>query len=598
MATSAETLAHARRLQQAGHLSQAEPLCREAVTADPTNAETWFLLGENLLLQGKLDRAADPFQRCIELAPDAGGAYLNLAHVLCHQGKLEAAVSCLRQCLSRLPQFPEAHYNQGNNLASLGLLQEAIHHYREAVRLQPDFVEAHNNLASTLFLLEQADQAIEPLESVLRLRPDDTQAHCNLGRAYQDMSRFTEAVRSYNRALELQPNYGPAHNGVGHALLVQGDAEGAERHFRRALHNNHAVVQPLLNLAIHGMYTAAEPGIDRLKGWLADPRLPVDFAVQLHFTLGNLFLRREAWDDAFHHFSQGNAMKRSLLQKNGRGFDAAAHARLIDQMIALFTPEYFRRVQGFGVPSELPVFIVGMPRSGTTLVEQILSCHPKVFGAGELPDLGRLAASLPARLGAEQAYPECLAQLDGAQARAVAETYLERITALGGSAERVTDKMIELSLHLGFAATLFPRARVIYCRRDARDVCLSCFFQYFRGLNFTWDLDDLGRCYRDRERLLAYWRTVLPLPIMEVVYEDLVANQEGISRRMIEFCGLTWDERCLSFHENRRPVKTSSVLQVRRPMYTSSVGRWRRYAAHLKPLLDALDIPESDHARS
>ncbi|HZU38634.1 MAG TPA: sulfotransferase, partial [Gemmataceae bacterium] len=401
-----------------------------------------------------------------------------------------------------------------------------------------------------------------------------------------------DAVRAYQRALELQPDYGPAHNGLGEALLEQGDKQGAERHFRRALHNNPFLCRTLLNLATHGMYTTAEPDIDTLKRWLTDPRLPVDFAIQLHFTLGKLLDRLELWDEAFAHFSQGNALRRALFQKSGRAFDAAAHAQLIDEMIALFTPAYFQRVQGFGISSALPVFIVGMPRSGTTLVEQILSCHPKVFGAGELPNLGRLATRLPAQLGGS--YPECLSRLDPARAREMAETYLERITSLGGSAERVTDKMMELSLHLGFVATLFPNARVIYCGRDPRDVCLSCFFQYFRGLNFTWDLEDLGRYYRDRERLLAHWRVVLPLPILEVGYEDLVAHQEAVSRRLVAFCGLEWDERCLSFHQNPRPVKTSSVLQVRQPIYTSSVGRWRQYAAHLKPLLDALgNLPDS-----
>jgi tetratricopeptide (TPR) repeat protein len=597
MATSAETLAHAQRLQQAGYFSRAEPLYREVLEAHPTNADVCFLLGENLFRQGKLDDAVDQFQRCIELSPYSGVADLHLSHVLHRQGKTEAAAACLRQCLQRLPQFPEAHYNQGNNLAGLGQLQDAVHHYQEAIRLRPDFAEAHNNLASTLLLLEEADQAIEHLLAAIRLRPQYTEAHCNLGHAYRDKNRLADAVPSYERALELQPDYGPAQNGLGEALLEQGDREGAERHFRRALHNNPFVSRTLLNLASHGMYTAADPAVDALKRWLTDPRLPVDFAIQLHFTLGKLLDRLELWDEAFHHFAEGNALRRSLFHKSGRGFDADAHARLIDRMIAFFTPEYFRRVQGCGVPSELPVFIVGMPRSGTTLVEQILSHHPKVCGAGELPDIGRIVVGLPAQLGSEQSYPECLSQFDAARARPMAETYLQRITALGGSAERVTDKMMELSLHLGFVATLFPRARVIWCRRDARDVCLSCFFQYFRGLNFTWDLEDLGRYYRERERLMAHWRDVLPLPIMEVVYEDLVGHQEGVSRRMLEFCGLAWDERCLKFHENPRPVKTSSVLQVRQPMYTTSVGRWRPYAAHLKPLLDALGVAESDPAR-
>jgi tetratricopeptide (TPR) repeat protein len=592
MDTTAQMIAAAQRFEQVGYFSRAADLYRRALQAKPRDGELWSLLGDNLLHQGKVAEAVAHFRRSIELSPNAGGAYVNLAQVLRRQGDLEGAVACLRQCLLRLPQFPAAHYNQGNNLAGLGRLQEAVAHYQEALRLQPDFAQAHNNLASAFLMLDLPDEAIEHLQAALRLRPDYTEAHCNLGSAYRDKGHLTESVRSFQRALELQTDNGPAHNGLGEALLEQGDKEGAERHFRRALHNNPFVTRTVLNLASHGMHTVADPGIDALKSWLASPRLSVDFAIQLRFALGTLLDRLGLWDEAFEHFAHGNALRRSVFQKSGTAFDPAAHAQLIDAMIAGFSQEYFRTVQGLGLESELPVFIVGMPRSGTTLVEQVLSHHPEVVGAGELPYVRRLVAGLPELFGPEARYPECMARLDAATLRDLGQTYLSKLTDLGGQARRVTDKAVDLLMYLGLLATLYPRARVIYCRRDPRDTCLSCFFQYFRGLNFAWDLEDLGRCYRDRERLMSHWRAVVPMPILEVVYEDLVANQETVSRRLIEFCGLPWDERCLRFHENRRPVKTSSVLQVRQPIYATSVGRWRHYQAHLRPLLRALGQPD------
>jgi tetratricopeptide (TPR) repeat protein len=592
MAANSETIAQARRLEEAGYFSRAEELYRQVVQANANDAETRFLLGDNLFHQGRLDEAAAEFSRTIEIAPDLGGPYLNLSHILRRQGDTEAAVACLRQCLCRLPEFAEGHYNLGNNLAALGRLPEAVTHYQEAIRIKPEFAEAHNNLASTLLLLEQPDEAIGHLESALRLRPDYTEAHCNLGNAYRDLGRFAEAVRSYERSLELQPDYGPAHNGLGETLLEQGDQQGAERHFRRALHNNPFVIRTLLNLASHGFYTSSDPSIDTLRRWLTDPRLPTDFAIQLHFTLGKVLDRLGLYDEAFDHFARGNALRRSVFVKAGTVFDHVAHAQLIDRVIAFFSKSYFRQVEGLGLSSGVPVFIVGMPRSGTTLVEQILSQHPNVFGAGELPDIGRLIGSLTAQFPAELGYPHCLSALEPFKARVMAETYLQKLTDLGGTAERVTDKMLELSLYLGFVVTLFPRARVIYCRRDPRDTCLSCFFQYFRGLNFTWDLADLGHYYKDRERLMAHWRLVLPLPIREVVYEELVFNQESVSRGLVEFCGLQWHDACMRFYENRRPVKTSSVLQVRQPMYRTSVGRWHHYSTRLGPLLEALDISD------
>jgi tetratricopeptide (TPR) repeat protein len=474
-----------------------------------------------------------------------------------------------------LPEFTEAHYNLANLLSSLGRPAEAVPHYREALRQRPDFAECHNNLGSTLLTLGDADAAVGHLEQAVRLRPDFALAHYNLGNALRERNQVAEGVASYRRALRLKPDLALAHAALGEASLEQGDRQSAESHFRGALRLDPLSPHVLLNLAEHNLYTAADPGIDQLRSWLADPRLSPDFASQLHFTLGHLLDRAGATDEAFDHFRRGNALRRSLFQQSGTAFDPAEHTRHIDRLTAAYSSEYFRRVQGFGLDSELPVFIVGMPRSGTTLVEQILAQHPEVYGAGELKDVGRIASRLPEIL-------------DAATTRDLAAAHLRRLTQLGGPAARVTDKMPENFLHLGLIATLFPKACVLHCRRDPRDVCVSCFLQFFKGLNYTWDLDDLGRYYRDYERLMAHWAAVLPLPTLEVAYEDLVANQEAMSRRLVDFCGLAWDERCLKFYENRRPVQSMSKGQVRQPMYRSSVGRWRRYEAHLGPLLSAL----------
>jgi hypothetical protein len=280
-------------------------------------------------------------------------------------------------------------------------------------------------------------------------------------------------------------------------------------------------------------------------------------------------------------------------------FDPCAHQAGVDQLIRTFDAVYFRRVRGFGISSELPLFIVGMPRSGTTLVEQIVASHPQVFGAGELRDVERIALSLAAHLGNDVGYPSCLAKAPAEAVRAMAERHLHRLTALAGGSVRIVDKMPTNYLHLGLIATLFPQARIIHCRRGPLDTCVSCYFSYFRGLPFAWDLEELGRYHRSYDSLMAHWKAVLPLPVLDVSYEELVDNQEAISRRLMEFCGLDWDERCLAFHETPRPVHTASTMQVRQPIYKSSVGRWRRYEAHLQPLVRALSGPPEgmgDHA--
>jgi tetratricopeptide (TPR) repeat protein len=602
MSTISDALAQAQQFEQAGYLGPAEQLYRRVLHADSASGEAFLLLGNNLFRQGRLAEAIDKYKDSIRLQPDSGGTYLNLSDALSRLGNLEAAADYLRQCLLRLPQFPEAHYNLGNMLGRMGRLEQAVAQFQEALRVRPDYAEAHSNLASTFLSLGKVDEAVAHLEAAIRLWPNYADAHYNLGYAYRERNQFAEAIQAYERAVAFQPDHGPAHNGLGQIFMEQGEIDKGEFHLRRALDNNPFMIRALFNLANYGLYSAADPNADTLKQWLSDPRLSVDSASQLHFILGKLLDRAGAFDEAFEHFRQGNALRRSLLQKSGRAFDPVAHSRRIDELIATFSADYFQRVQGFGADSELPVFIVGMPRSGTTLVEQILSHHPKVYGGGELNYLDRLVAALSARLNGGASYPACLTRLDSATARELAATHLEHLRQLSSktcdsrttrhSIERVTDKMLQTYAHLGIIATLFPHARVICCRRDPRDVCLSCFFHFFKGLSFTWDLADLGRYYRDYERLMAHWRAVLPLPILEVVYEDLVANQESVSRRLVDFCGLEWDDRCLQFHENPRPIKTPSVLQVRQPIYQSSVGRWQRYAAHLSPLFQALGYSE------
>ncbi len=304
------------------------------------------------------------------------------------------------------------------------------------------------------------------------------------------------------------------------------------------------------------------------------------------FALGKLLDDADRFDEAFPCFVQANALLKQLPAAADEAFDGDKLRRTVDQLIQGFTPRFFAARRQWVAASELPVFIVGMPRSGTTLVEQIAASHPAVFGAGELRDIGGIARTLAAdeagRLTAKSWDAQAIARASAA--------HLEQLRSLGGAAVRVTDKMPGNVFHLGLIATLFPQARVIFCRRDARDTCLSCYFQRFahNRLRFTFDLADCGRQYLETERLTAHWLKTLPLPMLELHYEELIADQEGQSRRLIDFLGLPWDPVCLEFHRTQRAVVTASVWQVRQPIYNRSVGRWRHYERHLGPLLDVL----------
>ena len=258
-------------------------------------------------------------------------------------------------------------------------------------------------------------------------------------------------------------------------------------------------------------------------------------------------------------------------------------------MIAIFDKRLFSRRQGFGSESQAPVFIVGMPRSGTTLIEQVLASHPRVFGAGELDQISHLVNAISAEISGAPPYPDSAADLDALTACRLGESYVSYIGRLSDGSDRVTDKMPGNFMHLGFIALLLPGARIIHSKRSPIDTCLSCYFQHFtQPMPFAGDLTNLGTYYQGYERIMTHWRNVLPLPMLEVDYEEMVGDHETMCRRIVEFSGLEWDEACLQFHKTERTVKTASTWQVRQPLYTTSVARWRHYEAFLGPLKKAL----------
>ncbi len=545
---------------------------------------------------GDLTGAVEMYRQILATEPAQADA-LSLLAMACHQrGELDEAARWFREALQVRPTDAELHFRLAMVLMGLGRPSEALEHFRETTRLRPDSPEAWNNLGNVLLLQGKPAEAIPCYRQAVRLRPDYGEACLNLGNALRQDDRLSEGLQWYREAVRLRPTHPKAHNNLAVALLELGEAQEAETHLRECLKYSPASAQALCTLAINGLYKATDPSPDELRARLAQGRLAPPEAAQLHFALAHLLDRAGQHNEAFTHLHEANRLRRDLARQAGEAFDPAAHSRLIDRLIGTFTPASFERVRGWGVDTDLPVFVVGMPRSGSSLVEQILSNHPDVAGAGELHEIPRLAVSLPGRLHAEEPYPECLSRLESVAARQLADGYLTRLRELVGTARRITDKMLENFLHLGLIATLFPQARVIHCQRDPLDTCVSCYFQQFRGLNYTADLDDLGHYYREYQRLMAHWRAVLPLPLLDVVYEELVADPEAGSRRLVEFCGLDWDDRCLRFHENPRPVRTVSKLQVRRPIYGSSVGRWQRYATHLTPLCRALGLPIPQHS--
>ena len=506
-------------------------------------------------------------------------------------GRLAEAEALCRQAVARQPDNASAAAMLGLVLADRGRPNDAARYYRRALTLDPKRAAVHCDLGNTLRVLGHHEAAAESYRRALKLRPDFAEAHNNLGVALQDQGRVEAAIESYRRALALKPVYKEAHNNLGNAFLDLGDGEAAVANYRRALEIDPGDASALYNLSNAMRFSPDSPEIATAEAALRAADRPDKERWLLHFALGKMYDDGGLCEQAVAHFREGNRLKRP-------NFDRSEQADLTDRLIACFSKGLLRRLRSIGHSSERPVFIVGMPRSGTTLVEQIVASHPRAFGAGELEDISDIAKDLGKALTTEIPYPESARRMTADVARTMAMRYLKRLRALSPDAERVTNKGIALFLNVGLIAVLFPKARIIHISRDPLDTCLSCYFHNFTGRqDYTYDLVDIGVYYREYERLMAHWRRVLPRPMLEVRYEALVADQEAVSRKIIAHCGLDWDDRCLDFHRTERAVQTASANQVRRPIYASSVGRWRAYEAHLGPLKRALGL-EDDSAGS
>jgi tetratricopeptide (TPR) repeat protein len=602
-----QALAQARQCYQSGEPNRVEELCRLVLRDQPANVKALYLLGSacyelgrldealvhfqkilqlcpksarahqargSLLLQrGDLDEAVRSFHEAVRLRPGWGAARISLGMALQALGKLAEAYNCYLAAVCLDPRSVAALINLGALLLNMGKLPDAAEAFTAALHLQPDCAEAHYNLGTVLYRRKQHREAIDSYRQAIRLSPDFLAAHNALAKALLDDGQHRGAQECIQQTLRLEPNQPEAHATLGKLLLQQGRREEAERSFREALRQHPTCVSALAAVAIHDVFPLSRTELSRIKSLLAAPGLPPTGASLLHFAAGSIMDRAGVYDEAYSYFREANALRRQAFHETGSGFDPEAHHALIDQFVAACDAGYHQRLPGLGRTTERPVFIVGMPQSGTALVEQLLASHPDVFAAGELPDISRLVAELSAQVGPAAAYPQCLSRLDRNTAARLADQYLEKLAQLHATVLRVTDRMPLNFLHLGLIAALFPRARIIHCVRNPLDVCLCCFL-HFSDDAFSCDLGELGRFYLDYQRLMAHWRKGLPAQLMDVTYEELVEDQEAVTRRLLAFCGLSWHDGCTI------SLKTTDDF---------AAGHWRHYAPYLEPLFDSLE---------
>jgi tetratricopeptide (TPR) repeat protein len=420
-----------------------------------------------------------------------------------------------------------------------GRLDLAVSQYQLALGKDPNLADAHNNLAVALVTQGRVDAAAVHFEKALSLQPDSAEGHNNLANWLATQGRMEKASEHFGRAIAIRPDYAEAHfNRAEIRTFQMGDAELAE-----------------------------------LQRLAARADLPVTALPYVHFALGKALEDTKDFGRAFEHLRFGNEAKRRQIPYDEAGADA-----IFRQTAAVFNEALFARLGGAGHRSEMPIFVLGMPRSGSTLVEQILANHPQVHAAGELADFDQ---SMGATLSTS---------MDALALGLLGRMYVGRLEAMSGGKARVVDKLPGNFLNIGWIRLALPNARIIHTTRDPIDTCLSCYSKLFTASQyFSYDLGELGRHYRRYSALMSHWRSVLPEgSMLDVAYEDVVDDLEGQARRLVAYCGLPWDDRCLDFHTAKRAVVTASAAQARQPLYRTSVQRWRRYEAELAPLLAAL----------
>lgn len=565
---------------QSGAHEAAIVLIREAIALEPKRPPYHSNLASALIETGDFAGAIGAAQCAIALLPGYAPAHTNLGTAFLRSGNPAAAAQALARAVALNPGNMIAQYWLGRALQDQERFAEAASSYRAVIASAPRYADAHCNLCYVLTMLGDLTRAASHAREAIALSPDYADAHNNLGYALQALGDFKGAEASYAQALAHDPHYAAAYNNLGNLHKDLGNLPAAEAAYRQALAIQPDFARAHFNLADVKTFRERDADVAALETQLASAGGTSPQRHYLHFAMAKALEDIGAYDEAFAHLQAGGALKRASLP-----YDEPKLMAYLHDMARLYDPQLLARFAGDGDPSAVPIFIVGMPRAGTTLVEQILASHGEVLGGGERLDFDAAMASvLPPGSAAER-----IGGLDPARLQALGAAYLARLPALAPGQTRITDKLPANFMHVGLIHLALPGAKIVHVLRDPADTCMSCYSKLFDvGQEFTYDLSELGRYYVAYRRLMDHWRTVMPGAIYEISYEALVADMAEETRRILDYCGLEWDPACLAFHENARPVQTASATQVRKPLYGSSVGRWKRYERHLAPLLTEL----------
>ena len=528
-----------------------------------------------------MDDAVKSYEKAVAIKPDYADAHFNLGNILRDLGELDGAIKSFVKTIEIMPEYDEAQYNLGVTLQELGQLDEAIEQYEKALSINPENTDLILNLGFIYQSLGQIDEAIEQYDNALTIDPNNVKVLNNLGNAYNDLGQLDVAIKCYEKALAIKPDYADVYYNLGFIYQDLGQVDLAIKQYEHAVAIND-YAEAYHSLSYLKKYTLNDPQISRMESLLSSDNLSQSERIQLCLALARVNEGLGKQDEFFKYLDEGNSLRKKELNYS---IDQSSEVHSTIKRLFNSLPPSIIESKSFN-PSELcPIFIVGMPRSGTSLVEQIISSHQEVYGAGELDTITKLASPIIKNFLAGD-----INHLTEQALLFIREEYLDMLSQFNTSENIITDKLPLNFQYIGFIFSAFPDAKIVHLKRDARATCWSNYKYYFKNKEngYSYNFDDLARFYGLYIDLMDFWHELYPNQIYDMCYEDLTINQEEETRKLLEYCELDWDENCLNFHTNKRAVKTISTLQVRQKMYQGSSEAWKKYEVHLKPLIKNL----------
>jgi len=580
-------LAEAVRQQQQGHHEEAERLYRAVLATHPQQPDALHYLGLLAYQNGRAALAKRLLEQSLVLSPDNPVFHYNAAAVLAGQSRWREAIPLYQRALELKPGDADAWHGLAIALQALGHPEDAVACWQRGLTIRPQHIDSWMGLADTYRNLGLTAEELEACQTMQALAPQDPIIATRTAESLITAGSYDRAARILDDVLSKKPNMASAYHLKGELLTILGDFTEACKQFEAALNISPDFTQVYVNLVAIKKYSLADQLVVYLEtNTQNDHWKEPSQKVNVHFSLGKIYADNHDYTRAFMHYLQGNTLFRQTVE-----YSTDSQRQYFSGIKQHLGRDFIVRQKFIAEYSNKPVFIVGMPRSGTSLIEQILANHPDIHGGGELTFLSnaiRRCLGVNFRLD----FSHSLVTLENVVLRDISNEYLRNIRAIAPNASRVTDKMPSNFMQIGLISALFPNAQIIHCRRDPLDTCVSCFTTLFKnGQSFSYDLRELGEFYRLYEDLMKYWYELLPPGmIIDVQYERLVHDLENEVRKLIGHLGVEWDPVCLKFQDAERPVRTASTYQVRQPMYQSSVGRWRIYGEYLQPLIDALAL--------